>query len=82
MTGCDFREAKLDGAGFAGATLRESRFEGAGLNLADFRGADLKGARELTSEQLSSARTDDRTILPSGKRGPYLKHSGDERPAR
>ena len=43
-------------------------------------GADLAGARELTSEQLSQAFTDAATILPNGQHGPYLRHSGAEKP--
>ena len=81
MTACDFRGAKLQGASFGGATLCDSRFAGADLTLADLRGANLRGAREMTAEQLVSARTDDRTILPNGRPGPYMKQSGAERPA-
>jgi hypothetical protein len=49
--------------------------------MADFRGANLEGARELTSEQLQHALTDRTTILPNGSRGPYTRHSGAEKPA-
>jgi hypothetical protein len=82
MQECDFRDARLSGASFVRATLCDSRFGGADLTLADLRGANLRGARELTSDQLMITRTDDRTILPNGKPGPYMKHSGAERPFR
>ena len=45
-----------------------------------FRGADLKGARELTAEQLGQAMTDESTVLPNGRRGPYLRKSGAVKP--
>jgi hypothetical protein len=48
--------------------------------MADLRGADLTGAREMTSAQLLGALIDDRTILPNGKKGPYLRNSGAEKP--
>jgi serine/threonine-protein kinase len=82
MQECDFREAKLTGASFTRAVLCGSRFGEADLSLADLRGANLRGARELTAAQLMAARTDDRTILPDGRRGPYLKGSGAESPRR
>jgi uncharacterized protein YjbI with pentapeptide repeats len=81
FTDCDFRESNLRGADFSGAVLSGARFGGAVLFSADLRGANLRGARELTSDQLCQARTDQRTILPNGKQGPYLRHSGAERPA-
>jgi hypothetical protein len=46
---------------------------------ADLRNANLQGARGLTAAQLLRARTDDRTILPSGKSGPFVKGVGSER---
>jgi hypothetical protein len=48
--------------------------------MADFRGANLSGARELTSEQLCQSLTDNRTILPNGNHGPYMRNSGAEKP--
>jgi uncharacterized protein YjbI with pentapeptide repeats len=62
------------------ADLTEARFQGALLFAADLRGADLTGARELTSAQLSQARTDQTTILPNRSHGPYRRNSGAERP--
>lgn len=76
----DFRGARLSGASFANAEFAGARLGGANLMAADFRHANLNGARELTSEQLSKARTDDTTILPNGSRGPFVKRSGAERP--
>ncbi|HOL73166.1 MAG TPA: hypothetical protein PKW45_17100, partial [Bryobacteraceae bacterium] len=57
-----------------------ARFEDAQMFTADLRGANLQGARGLTAAQLSQARTDERTILPNGRTGPYVKGSGAERP--
>jgi uncharacterized protein YjbI with pentapeptide repeats len=76
----DLREANLQGVTFRDAILQGARLGGADTFTTDFRGADLKGARELTKEQLSQALTDSYTILPNGSRGPYVKHSGSERP--
>lgn len=80
LTDADFRGAQLKGSDFSRAKLSRARFGGAVLSGADLRWADLKGARELTSEQLLQAITDDRTILPNGSRGPYLRNSRAERP--
>ncbi len=49
---------------------------------ADLRAANLAGARGLSREQLSQALTDDSTVLPNGKPGPYIKYSGAEQPIR
>ena len=81
MAGCDLREAKLGGVDFTGATLTNALLDGAVLFAADLRGADLRGARGMTGLQLSQARTDSDTVLPSGGKGPYLRGSGGERPA-
>jgi hypothetical protein len=80
LRGADFREAQLGGVIFCQADLTGARFAAANLFTADLRGADLTGARELTSQQLLQARTDQNTILPNGSRGPYRRHSGAERP--
>ena len=78
---CDFRESRLRGGEFSHAVLAGSRFGDCELLAADFRGANLCGARELTGKQLCLALTDDRTTLPNGSPGPYLRNSGAERPA-
>ena len=81
LEGADFRQAKLNGAEFGRANMSGARFGGALLFCADLRGANLRSARELTSEQLCQARTDSTTVLPNGSSGPYMKYSGAERPA-
>jgi uncharacterized protein YjbI with pentapeptide repeats len=75
----DFRETRVRGGDFSRAILDGARFGGAQLLTADFRGANLYGARELTAEQLMQCLTDEATVLPNGKRGPYLRHSGAEK---
>jgi uncharacterized protein YjbI with pentapeptide repeats len=75
----DFREARMRGGEFGRAVLSGARFGGAQFQIVDFRGANLRGARELTAEQLSQALTDPSTTLPNGSFGPYLKNSGAER---
>src|SRR5205823_1486323 len=79
LSWCDFREASLAGADFCRATLCSARFGDANLFTADLREANLQGAREITSDQLSKARTSSGTTLPNGRRGVYLKGSGSER---
>ena len=71
----------MQGGDFCRAILGGARFGKARLVTVDFRGANLEGAREMTAEQLGMSLTDHRTILPNGKKGPYLKHSGAEKPA-
>jgi uncharacterized protein YjbI with pentapeptide repeats len=80
LSHADFRDARIRGGDFSRAVLEGARFGGAQMFTADFRGANLRGARELTSEQLTQSFTDQATILPNGSRGPYLRHSGAERP--
>ncbi len=77
---CDLRESTLKGSSFQDASLTGARFGGANLFTADLRGADLRGARELTQEQLAQSLTDYGTVLPNGSHGPFVKHSGAERP--
>ena len=69
----------MRGGEFAGAVLAGARFEGAKLLTVDFRGADLRGVRDLTAEQLLQALTDAATTLPNGTKGPYMKYSGAEK---
>ena len=40
----------------------------------------MDGAREMTMEQLCQALTDRTTVLPNGRRGPYMRYSGAEKP--
>jgi uncharacterized protein YjbI with pentapeptide repeats len=82
LHGCDFRDADLSGCDFRGADLSECRLQGASLQGADLREANLLNARGMTSQQLSGARTDAKTMLPAGKKGPYPRNSGYERPMR
>lgn len=75
LAGADFRGAEFSMAGFRdadlrGADLRDTRhgmtdFQNARLDGADLRGADLTSTRNLTAEQLASAKTDATTRLPS-----------------
>jgi hypothetical protein len=53
---------------------------GTNLLAANLCGADLSDAHGLTPGQLLQARTDERTVLPNGRHGPYLRFSGAERP--
>jgi uncharacterized protein YjbI with pentapeptide repeats len=68
-----FRDAVLAEAwrDFSRCVLGGARFSGAQMTTTDLRGANLQGARELTSEQLMQALTDATTILPNGNRGPF-----------
>src|SRR5699024_10973095 len=77
---CDLREANLSGVDATNAQFPGCRFSGAKLRGCNFIGANLLNARELTSDQLLTAQTSDRTILPDGSRGPYRRYSGAERP--
>jgi uncharacterized protein YjbI with pentapeptide repeats len=80
MAGCDLREAKLSGVDLNRTNLMSAQFDEAVLFAADLRGANLRGARGMSSLQLSQARTDSDTTLPNGSRGPYLRGSGAEKP--
>jgi hypothetical protein len=79
LADCDFRNAKVLGGDFNHAVLAGARFGSAQLKMADFRGANLRGARELTSDQLLQVLTDQTTILPNGSNGPYRRMSGAEK---
>jgi len=73
-------KSDLSGANLAGARLREADLSGAELFGADLRRANLRGADlskviGLTREQIESAITDEKTILPD-----YLKEGGEEPP--
>ena len=62
----DLRGAHLKEASLRGAIFTGEDHSGADLRGADFRGADLRGVRNLTQEQLDSARGDVATRLPEG----------------
>lgn len=69
--GADLRRASLRGALLIGADLRDADLSGADLTGADLRGArldgaDLRGVLFLTQPQLTAARGDAGTRLPSG----------------
>jgi hypothetical protein len=81
MAGAQFRSANLQAADFSGANLEDARFAEAKLRGTDFRAANLRNAREMQADQLYQALTDNRTILPNGSSGPYIRRSGQERPA-
>lgn len=59
-----FRNTDLRGANLRDTRQRGSNFLGAKLNGADLCGADLTGARNLTDEQLATAKTDENTRRP------------------
>ena len=82
LDNCDLREAKLSACDLTRVSLQGARLGGVQWNGADLRGANLRGAREMTPEHFSQIRNDASTTLPNGSPGPYLRHSGAEKPAR
>jgi uncharacterized protein YjbI with pentapeptide repeats len=80
LTNCNLSEANVSFAEFYRASLAKSRFPGTNLKAADLTSANLRGARELTYQQLTMASTGPETILPNGGFGPYRRGSGAERP--
>ena len=69
FSGADLSSVNFCRADLSSADLRDTRheltdFDGAKLDGADLRGADLSFARNLTTAQLASARTDANTRLP------------------
>lgn len=72
LSGADLRdavlvEADLSRANLVGAELRGADFEDANLSGADIRrGTDLRGAENLTPDQLEAAKGDESTLLPDG----------------
>ncbi|WP_412744781.1 pentapeptide repeat-containing protein [Krasilnikovia sp. MM14-A1004] len=68
LRGADLRGALLIGADLRGADLRLADLTGADLRGADLRGADLAEALFVTPAQISAARTDETTRLPSSPR--------------
>ena len=81
-SGCDLREAKLDGivlelgdvsySDLRLASLYRANFQGADLTGALFTGANLSGAdlRNTKGADLAGAQTDERTKCPDGSTGP------------
>lgn len=66
LSGTTLEDANLQGANLADADLTQANLRGANLTGADLRGADLRGALGVTRKQLSTARLDRQTKLPSG----------------
>jgi uncharacterized protein YjbI with pentapeptide repeats len=81
LHGANLQEADLEGAHLSVADLMRTNLKGANLRNADFwmadmkdtllNGANLEGANlaevtNLTQQQLDSAITDERTVLPAG----------------
>jgi hypothetical protein len=70
LRGASLRGALLVGADLRGADLRSADLLGADLRGADLRGADLSGALFVTQSQLTAARGDVTTRIPSSLRRP------------
>ncbi|MFG1983441.1 pentapeptide repeat-containing protein [Streptomyces albidoflavus] len=66
FTGANLSKADLSGAKMTDASFFETNLSGAELTGADLSGADLSTVKNLTQEQVSSARTDRTTQLPPG----------------
>jgi hypothetical protein len=76
LRGCDFRGALLLGADLRRCDLRGADLIGADLRAADLRGADLSTALYVTEPQVTAARGDGRTRLPSDLRIPSRWRAG------
>jgi uncharacterized protein YjbI with pentapeptide repeats len=70
LRGASLRGASLLGADLTGADLRSADLLGADLRGADLSGADLTGALFLTQPQVTAARGNAATRLPSWARRP------------
>ena len=66
----NLQRAQLDDADLSRAYVRYSDLGGASVTDTDFSGADLSESQVPVSE-LTKARTDNRTLLPSGIAGPF-----------
>ena len=64
LVGANLTRAWMFGANLSGANLNTANLSGANLNEADLTWADLFGAKNLTAEQVWSARNWDKAILP------------------
>lgn len=73
MKNANLSEAYLGYANLNGADLRGANLQGANLTYANLQGANLCGvdlsSARITEAQLSVAKTNWRTVMPSGKRG-------------
>lgn len=73
MKNANLSEAYLGYANLNGADLRGANLQGANLIYANLQGANLCGvdlsSARITEAQLSVAKTNWRTVMPSGKRG-------------
>ena len=77
LPGADLSGAHLIEAHLPGANLFRADLSGAYLSGANLRGVDLSDSKGLTREQIASAITDEKTILPD-----YLIKDGEEEPAQ
>jgi serine/threonine-protein kinase len=75
MKNANLTEAYLGYADLSGADLRGANLFGANLKYANLQGANLCGvdlsSAQVTEAQLASAKTNWRTVMPSGKRGSW-----------
>ncbi len=62
----DLGHASLKRADLTNANLEGANLTDVGLRLADLSGANLRGVRELTQDQLDMACGNENTVLPSG----------------
>lgn len=66
LDGADLRKARLNGVKFARASLQGVNFDQADLTYADLYKANLRGALNLTEQQLAGARQLMGAIMPDG----------------
>jgi len=65
FTGAHLTEASLAGADLRGSILDDADFENAILSGADLRSTDLSNTRNLSVNQIKTAKTDGRTLMPT-----------------
>jgi len=68
LTDAYFGYANLEGADLRGANLRGANFKYANIRGANFCGTDLSST-QISADQLATAKTNWRTVMPNGKRG-------------
>lgn len=73
LSDADLAGADLKSADFSTAYLKGANLASADLTGANFSGADLRGARNLTQQQIDSARADGSTKWPSLKVDPEAR---------